>query len=132
MTLNDLSLHYQLVTELNNARDRLSAMNSFLKAQSLDGMPRSSGESRKVEQLSILISQQSDEVARMERVVSRSEKPVREFIEAIQDNLVRQVCSLHFLAGYEWPAVAAIIGGRNTTESVKSACYRYMRRESSQ
>lgn len=128
MTLDELNLHWHLVTELNSARDRLQSMSSFLKAQSMDGMPRSSGESRKVERLALLIEQQAEKVSQMERAVRRSEVPIREWIEAIPDNRTEQVFSLRFLAGYEWAEVAAIVGGKNTEGSVKATCYRYLGR----
>lgn len=129
MTLEELNLHFAAVSELNSARDRLLSMTSFLKAANMDGMPGASGESRKVEKLAILIEQQSEEVARMERVVQRSEKRVREFIGSIQDNRTAQIFSLRFLAGYGWQEVAAIIGGKNTEDAVKAVCYRYLQQE---
>lgn len=129
MTLEELNLHWRLVTELNSARDRLQSMSSFLKAQSLDGMPRSSGESRKVERLALLISEQAEKVSHMELMVSKSEEPIRAWIESIPDNRTEQVFSLRFLAGYEWAEVAAIVGGKNTEGSVKATCYRWLEKD---
>lgn len=126
MTLDELNLHFHAVEQLNSARDRLQSMSSFLKAQSLDGMPQGAGEHRKVEQLSILIEQQQNEVRRMERIVKASEPAVVEYINTIIDNRTAQIFSLRFLAGYEWQEVAEIIGGKNTENSVKSQCYRYI------
>lgn len=128
MTLEELDLHWYLVDELNKARDRLHSMSSFLKAQSLDGMPRASGESRKVEKLAILVEQQAETVDRMEKAVQRSEPAIRKWIDEIPDNRTAQLFSLRFIAGYEWGEVAAIIGGKNTEGSVKAACYRYLKR----
>lgn len=126
MTLEDLNLHLDMVTDLAAARDRLQSMQSFLKAQNMDGMPRGSGDSRKVEQLAVLISQQREDVERMERMVARSEPRIREWIDTIQDNRTRQIFSLRFLAGFAWADVAMIIGGKNTEEAVKAVCYRYL------
>jgi len=127
MTLSDLNLHLDMVTQLNDARDRLQSMTSFLQAQNLDGMPRGSGERRKVERLAVLIDQQKQEVERMDKMVKRSEPAIREYIETIEDNRTSQIFSLHFLCGFSWPEVAEVIGGRNTAEAVKSVCYRYLR-----
>lgn len=127
MTLEELNLHFNAVSELNSARDRLQSMTSFLKAQNLDGMPKSGGESRKVEKLAILIEDQAGEVDRMERIIQRSEPVIREWIDTIPDNRTAQIFSLRFLAGYEWQEVAQIVGGKNTEGSVKATCYRYLR-----
>lgn len=126
MTLEELNLHFYAVEQLNSAKDRLHSMNTFLRAQSLDGMPQGSGDHRKVEQLSILIDQQKQEVARMERIVESSASSVEKFIRSISDNRTAQIFSLRFLAGYSWQQVAEIIGGHNTENSVKSQCYRYL------
>ena len=71
MTLDELNLHFDAVEQLNSARDRLQSMSSFLKAQSLDGMPQGAGEHRKVEQLSILIEQQEEEFEPKLKYLSR-------------------------------------------------------------
>lgn len=130
MTLDELNLHWSLVTELNRAQEELRHMSSVLKAQSLDGMPRNSGDSRKVEKLALLISQEADKVSQMEKVVKRSEPPIREWIEGIQDSHTRRLFTLRFLAGYEWAEVAAIVGGKNTEGSVKATCYRWLQNSS--
>lgn len=126
MTLSDLNLHLDMVTQLLKARDRLESMTSFLRAQNIDGMPRGSGESRKVESLSILISEEKDEVDRLERMVARSEPEIKAYIDSIQDTHTRRVFYLRFISGYEWADVAAALGGKNTVDSVKSICYRYL------
>lgn len=126
MTLDELNLHFDAVTELNSARERLESMMSFLKAQSLDGMPKATGENRSVEKLAIQIERQREKVARMERVVRRSEASVEKWIDTIPDNRTAQIFSLRFLCGYEWSVVAEIIGGRNTEDAVKAVCYRYL------
>lgn len=127
MTLADLDLHFDMVTQLTEARDRLQSMRSFLKAQSLDGMPRGSDASRKVEKLAILIQQQEPEVRRLERIVAKSEVEVRAFINTIPDIRAQHIFSLRFLCGFSWPEVAEACGGKNTPDAVKSVCYRYLK-----
>lgn len=50
------------------------------------------------------------------------------FIKDIDDSMMRQIISLRYLDGCNWTQVAMRIGGGNTAESVKKACYRYIKK----
>lgn len=50
------------------------------------------------------------------------------FIKDIDDSMIRQIISLRYLDGCNWTQVAMKIGGGNTAESVKKACYRYIKK----
>lgn len=127
MTLSDLNLHLDMVTQLANARDRLQSMReSVMRAQTYDAMPHGTGTSDKVGKLAILIVEQEEEVARYEKIVERSEVGVKEYIDTIQDNRTKLIFKLRFVCGFSWAEVADVIGGRNTEEAVKSVCYRYL------
>lgn len=127
MTLSDLNLHLDMVTQLADARDRLQSMrDSVLRAQSYDAMPHGTGASDKVGKLAVLIIEQEEEVARLEKIVAKSEVDVRAYIDGIHDNRTKLIFKLRFLCGFPWADVADVIGGRNTEEAVKSACYRYL------
>lgn len=127
MTLSDLNLHLDMVTQLANARDRLQSMReSVMRAQTYDAMPHGTGASDKVGKLAILIVEQEEEVARYEKIVERSEISIKEYIDTIQDNRTKLIFKLRFVCGFSWAEVADVIGGRNTEEAVKSVCYRYL------
>lgn len=128
MTLDVLNAHLYAVTQLHSARESLHSVQAkVLGAQKLDGMPHANNASRNTENLSILLEKQLDNVARLERIVKRSEESgIRSWIEAIPDNRTMLIFNLRFLCGMEWIDVAAFIGGRNTAESVKAVCYRYL------
>lgn len=49
-----------------------------------------------------------------------------EFIENIEDSLVRQIISLRYINGLTWEEVAANIGGNNTADSVRMLCNRFL------
>lgn len=127
MTLADLNGHLDLVTELKKAREILASMEGrILGAQQLDGMPHGQGASRNTENLSILLEAEIDNVNRLEEIVSRSEKDIRAWIDAIPDSRTRIIFNLRYLCGMSWQQVAEVIGGRNTENAVKSQCYRYL------
>lgn len=133
MTLHDLNAHLDMVTQLHAARETLqNVQGRVLGAQRLDGMPHAHNASRGVESLSILLATLSAEVDRLERIVKRSEDSgIRAWIEAIPDIRIMTIFNLRFLCGLEWSDVAAFVGGRNTEEAVKAACYRYLNDEDS-
>ena len=127
MTLAELNGHLDMLTQLQEAKESLSNMQArILGASQYDGMPHAHEAARRTENLSIILEGQLETVNRLERIVKKSEAPVREWIETIDDNRTKLIFSLRFLVGMKWESVAYYIGGRNTTESVKMACYRYL------
>lgn len=127
MTLDELNAHLYLVSQLNTAREMLQSMrNSVLRASSYDGMPHATGAGDKVASLAIKIDEQTQRVKLYENQVKESEIHVKAWIDTIQDNRTNLIFYLRFVCGYEWQAVADVIGGRNTENAVKSQCYRYL------
>lgn len=52
---------------------------------------------------------------------------VNEFIDSIQDSLVRQIITLRYSEGLTWNEVADKIGSNNTSESVRKIAERYLK-----
>lgn len=50
-----------------------------------------------------------------------------EFIEKIDDSLVRQIISLRYVSGLTWEQVAVNIGGNNTADSVRKVAERFLK-----
>ena len=127
MTLDELNVHLYLLSQLNTAREMLQSMrDSVLRASSYDGMPHATGAGDKVASLAIKIDEQTQRVKLYEDQVKESEIHVKAWIDTIQDNRTNLIFYLRFVCGYEWQAVADVIGGRNTENAVKSQCYRYL------
>lgn len=128
MTLADLNGHRDMVTQLHDARETLQKMQGkILSAQQYDGMPHAHNASRGTENISISMQIAIDDVARLERIVRRSEDSgIREWIMSIQDFQTKMVFALRFLDVNTWEGVARELGGKNTKESVSAVCYRYL------
>ena len=50
-----------------------------------------------------------------------------EYIDNIDDSLIRQIISLRYINGLTWEQVAAHIGGNNTADSVRKAAERFLK-----
>ena len=48
------------------------------------------------------------------------------YINGVDDSLIRQILTYRYINGFNWTQVAMHIGGGNTADSVKKACYRFL------
>ena len=127
MTLAELNGHLDMLTQLQEAKEALSNMQArILGASQYDGMPHAHEAARRTENLSIILEGQLEDVARLERIVKKSEAPIREWIDTIEDNRTKIIFSLRYLAGMKWADVAMCIGGGNSFDSVRMTVYRYL------
>ena len=130
MTLAELNGHFDMVTQLHSARLTLQSLQDrILGAQQYDGMPHGHDASRKVENLSILLKEQSDDVDRLERAVARSEKNIRKWIGNIPDNRTKVIFNLRFLCGMKWEDVSCCIGADTSSDAARMAVYRYLNQD---
>lgn len=130
MTLAELNGHLDMVTQLHSARLTLQSLQDrILGAQQYDGMPHGHDASRKVENLSILLKEQSDDVDRLERAVVRSEKNIRKWISSIPDNRTKVIFNLRFLCGMKWEDVSCCIGIDTSSDAARMAVYRYLNQD---
>ena len=122
MTLQELNQHFDLLEQLSEAEEMLDALRAAAcpGAQNLSGMPHAPGVRDKVGDLAVEIA----ETLRSE--VRESEAHILPYITNIRDNQTRLVFRLRFLRGLTWKEVARVIGGRNSEDSVKMVCYRYL------
>ena len=84
------------------------------------------GRRDKVGDLAVEIADMTERIRYLKEEINRAEAAVTEFVENIENDQTRMIFRLRFLRCLTWGEVAAVIGGRNTEDGVKSACYRYL------
>lgn len=128
MTLRELSIYYKLHEQLERNRQMLSSLyaTAGLGAQEITGMPHAPGVSDQVSGLVIEIEDLKKRIARLESECVQEKKILERYIATIEDDQTRMVFRLRFVHCMTWPKVAKAIGGRNTANSVKLICHRYL------
>lgn len=128
LSLLELNDHYDLVDSLNRAEDLLKRLREAAEpgAQVITGMPHSSGIKDRVGNLATEIAHIDARLTALRAAVAESEAQISPFIDSIEDVFVATIFRLRFLKGLEWKDVAATVGGKNTAETVKKQCYRYL------
>ena len=131
MTLSELSKYYRLHKRQNWALETLASLQDTahtgaLGAQVITGMPHAPGVRDKVGDLIVEIEDVKGEIKRLEIEMGQVEREISSYIETIPDIQTRLIFRLRFIRCMSWEEVAAAIGGRNTVNVVKKACYRYL------
>lgn len=127
MTLTELNQHLELLKTLSATKEMLQSLRdaAYPGAAVITGMPHTPGVKDKVGDLASEIADAESDLEQIERQVKASEELIAPFIFAIDDVQTRFIFRLRFLRGLTWKEVAAVVGGRNSEESVKMVCYRY-------
>lgn len=128
MTLKELSIYYKLHKQLEQNRQMLSSLyaTAGLGAQEITGMPHAQGASDGVSSLVVEIEDLKERIARLESECAQEKRILERYIATVEDDQTRMVFRLRFLHCMTWPQVAKAIGGRNTANSVKLICHRYL------
>ena len=127
VTLETLNDHLFILQQLQAAEERLYHMRAvILGAQTYEGMPHGTGVYDKVSALAIAIANQEAEVHKLRKAVNESRQKIEPFVSHIPDNRCKVIFDLRFLCGLPWEEVAAAMGGKNTSDTVRMAAYRYL------
>lgn len=132
---SDIDAGIERLAELRAASQACSAPN-------MSGMPHGSGVGNPVENavmrivgLEQTIKRNQDLRLELEAIISARQtlcllerKRLGDYIDGIESEQLRQIFTLRFIDGLPWSQVSACIGGGNTDDSVKKACYRYLRK----
>lgn len=119
---------------------RLTLRATSATGSNYDGMPKSPSFENRAEagivellDLQTLISQKKELRIECATIIQgklltclAERNRLERYIASIPDSLNRQIFTFRFINGLTWEQVAASIGGRNTADSVKKRCYRYL------
>lgn len=128
MTLRELSIYYKLHERLEQNRQMLSSLYAAagLGAQEITGMPHAPGVSDQVSNLVMEIEDLRKRISRLESECAWEKKTLERYIDTIEDDQTRMIFRLRFVHCMAWSQVAKALGGRNTANSVKLICHRYL------
>lgn len=128
MTLERLQQHFDLRNKLLSDIEILRSLRdrAYPGGQALTGMPRGNDIYDKTGMLAIEIASMEDLIDELKAKVTFDEKEIVDYIATIDDHQVRMYFRLRYLHCMTWKEVASTIGGMNTEDGVKSACYRQL------
>lgn len=130
MTLMELNRYFELVSNLARTIELLDNLRAaaYPASPALTGMPHAPGVKDKIGDLAAEIADLDIRRQYIEKEIGEKKTKVEKFVETIDDYYLRTIFRLRFERGLAWKEVATIVGGRNSEESVKSACYRYLKK----
>lgn len=120
MTRNELTAHHEAQRRLNEARELYKQMRlrAYPNAQTIDDMPKSPGNGRKVEELALVLADMAEKVEELETEVKKTQPNVLEYIHTIDEPRLRMIVSLRVLCGLTWERVSFYIG--DSIEAVRN------------
>ncbi len=132
MTVRELSQLFYIKKLLERDELRLMELEARLQpgGMNLSGMPRNPNPKNQIEEIVPLIIDIKDQIAKRQEEYFAEQKRIETYIGTISDYHIKLIITLRFVDMLTWPQVAARIGGNNTEDSVKKACYRFLKKES--
>jgi len=128
LTLQELSEYLRLKERLERNSSILESLYAAASpgAQVFTDMPRTPGTKDKVGDLAIEIADMEERNRHIKNEVSKLEKRINKFIDAVDDEHMRTVLRLRFIRCLTWSEVATAMGGDDTEMRIKMACYRFL------
>lgn len=132
---SELNNRDRRIRELEEKRAEIDNMEQIVVTASMDEFPYLPHhvhlEGITNSDVSLLIHEINNEIRthrRMYRKLLRSTRDVLKYIDGVEDSLVRQALQLRYIEGKTWDEVAKHIGGGNSSDSVRKAVSRYLRK----
>lgn len=128
MTNKELSQLYWLNREIESDKERLAQLEAAAVSTTsrITGLPHVGGISDKTSLVTDIDRLREKIQLKIKRSVVVYEY-LLDYIDSIDDSLVRQIMTYRHINGLSWQHVAMLIGGDNTSDSVRKIHDRYLR-----
>lgn len=130
MTLNELSNYPYIVTAIERYKKELAELyddSAGLMSPDMSGMPHGKGGAG--DKISCGYEKNEKAITEIQKKISAYKEKLHKlqyFFASIEDDQTLQIFELRFKYSLNWEQVAAHLGGNNTENTVKKACYRYL------
>jgi len=129
MTIDELEQLRYLNTETAGYKDRLAELRAMAEgttAGKISGLPHGFGVSDKVGSGAVRIVELELSITLSILKCEREYERLDNYIQGIEDSLMRQILTYRFIDGLSWLQVAMCIGCGNTGDGVRMACKRFI------
>lgn len=130
MTVHELSEAYYIQKIIDRYDDQIARLYASLEPGGMDysGTPKNPSPKNRMEEVVAKV----DEIKRKKRLEEIKQNAARakvdKFINECDNSQIRIILMYRFVDFLKWEAVAAKLGGNNTEDSVKKACYRFLKK----
>lgn len=133
MTTQELSQIYWLSKEIIMWQQELDRLESQSKAKGpeiTDAPQHGSRTGSKVENQAVRPEIIREEILALKQKAEKELSRLRQYINGIDDSLIRQIIEYKYAEHLSWEDTAAKIGGANSKESLRKTLQRFLKRES--
>ncbi len=130
MTKRELSQLYYLNREIDRECARLAQLEAAATSttSTISGLPHAGTISDKTA-IAAAIADSRQVIQNTQRLAVVEYNRLMRYIADIDDSFIRQIIRARYVDGKSWQAVAEVIGGNNTADSVRMAHNRYLKSE---
>lgn len=128
MTIEELKNYRKLTYTIRYWKNELELLRkeSYVRSPSLSGMPGSGDIKDPTGDRALKESKVMERIERLYEEQQRERDRIMDWIETIDDPLVQAIMHARYIRQKSWAAVAHLIGGNNTPDSVRMAHNRYL------
>lgn len=129
MRAKNLSKLYYLRKDVECQQIRIKELEALASSSTskITGLPHSTDVSNKVEKYAVQIADLKSALDIKLSKCLNELKSISEYVNSIDDPLIRQIVSYRFISCFSWEKTARSIGGNNKAESLRKKLYRYLK-----